>query len=287
MHLLLIGFHAIGITVALLLVLFSDRKIEIILKSEIDKLGEIEDPAIRVECISKVASSVAGFIPWYQKGISVVGVFAFLSMAIATGVQTSQELERARRIEKSKTELMDLKGEIARGEHIIELAAQAILDGEIAENRLSSVQTRILKHVLGKGLNDLKPEETTLRVAFAASLLFQDKESAMSLYERNTSRISKRDPASTALVAEYSYLTGALAAAADYAERLLRSPKDSNAKIELSVQVRMLGLLTACGRDVSKLVKEVADRTSTKSETVQIRQAQYAIKLKRAAKLKQ
>jgi hypothetical protein len=222
----------------------------------------------RVHIISELANVQEKCTAWYEKSFSAIGVVAFFSMLIATGVQTLKSSVESAQAEQLKKEVQQLKDERTTIGTLLADISRSVEFQFRETGRLDRPGKEILSYRI-KALQETgELNHDQLSELFVVAFALHDLETAKDAVDRNPNLLDKTVPADMLTLAEYDYLVGAPNAAKELIAKI--DPRLSEMAGPLQVSVVVLDNLLY-GDDESH-VKQI-------SEIEHISLAQAALRL--------
>ena len=205
--------YCVGTTCVVIASIFLRRRVEAIrlLKKVLE---EDLSPENRIDGLKELGNLEVQRIPWYERSLSVVGIFAFFSMLIATGIQTLAGMQQTSRTDDLRKEVEMLAGERETAEAVISLAAESEMRRFAISSSLHPEAKRLIKHrenylresiASPAGVDDERVKDDT-RELYTIYIYFNDYESAVSLLEQSTDLLDATKLVDRITLAEYYIL---------------------------------------------------------------------------------
>ncbi len=166
----------------------------------------------KIEVISALAESERQGVPWYERGISSIGITAFIGMLVATGVQTVDSSLQKYKADGLRESVEKLNEQRTEADEILKLLASAEIRA-FESRRSLHPQSKTLLQYRADRIDDLiKPskqdvDELVLE-RFRLLLILDQVEDAAIFLEKNLHLVDKASVASQITLAEYYLLTG-------------------------------------------------------------------------------
>lgn len=207
--------------------------------SELEAASEVSEEK-RFELMAKVASLYHETVPWFERSLSTVGVFAFLGMAVASAVQTVSANSAAARADQLRAELEVLQQEAAQAEAILDRVARGILTLGWSGEDLDEASREVLRHRL-RTLEAASPSADGNRERYLIALALGDFRGAIGVLEADRELLGSTSPGDLVTLAEYYYLTGA----EERARQLTQRAGEKASDLPRPVRVRLITLEAA------------------------------------------
>ena len=222
----LLASYSIGMTAILMLLRArqqspSRRALGAVLRRHVAVLNDASidrDALDRLKIAIEVEKLYNEDSPWYERSISVIGVVAFFSMLIATGVQTLNASLQAGTVERLKTELATLDSVRNDLDSILKDTTQTLLASTAP---LDVVSGHLLRHRL-RLLKSVGPvSDVQLREQLDIAMRLDDFDEAIRLIESHPELLKESVPEDRLRLAEYRYISGTPLAAKALLEEVL------------------------------------------------------------------
>ncbi len=171
----------------------------------IDGLGDAEKKINALVELSKVLTSQ---IPWWERSLSSIGVIAFVSMTLATTVQTTKSILTESKLVEVNTEMDELQSKIDNAESLIKSIADVTLKQRIAHGLLDEGGEEILEHRLASLTQRERMTDTEALEAYSIAMALGRYKSAVSIIEGYETLLTSTGPSDLVSLAEYYYLVG-------------------------------------------------------------------------------
>jgi hypothetical protein len=217
-------------------------------------LQENFSPLERIQALSELAKLRASEGAWYEKSISVVGVIAFFSMLVATGLQTVNSSITALQADQLRKELTTLEGERSKTDNLLATVSRSIMDQSRISGKIDRSGQEILRDRLSRLQSLPKPDKEELTELFDVSLLLGDFETAKECLDRNAELLDRARPENLLRLAEYEYIQGTPMAAKEYLKRL----ENDSTRLPIPWQVRIVIVRALVNGNVEQSAIELA-----------------------------
>jgi hypothetical protein len=217
--LIVIGFYAAGCTFALFLnhtrAARRGRMEELLAGAGVEQLAGLQ----RLKALCSVAEIRQAETPWYERSLSTVGVVAFFSMLIATGVQTTRSGLETIKVEKLQQEKQDLEKQVAEIGELLSRTTSTVVKQYQITGYLDPIGEDTLRIRLAKLSASRSMDESQLQEAYTLALLLRDFKTAVQIIEDHLDLLDRTEPSHLVSLAEYYFLIGRLGSARDCLSR--------------------------------------------------------------------
>ena len=197
-------------------------------------------PSEKLNALAHLATIQEHESPWYERSLSTVGVIAFFSMTIASGVQLIKTTVESVKSDQLQQEIAAMNRERSVIEGFLGRVSRAVAAQYTETGRLDSAGKEILEH----RLKELRLKEIVnhdeLVETFTLALLLRDYETAKGALDRNIKLLDDTRPSDVISLAEYEVLEGAPNTANEY----LRKIEPALSTLPSAWQVRVIVLDT-------------------------------------------
>lgn len=217
--------------------------------------NELEDKEKKISKLIEIEKLKISKIPWWERSVSTIGVLAFISMTIATSVQTTNSILIEHKLEKSKMNSSKLTEKIDSAESLIKSISHIVLKQRVEHGQLDKAGKEVLLHRLsGILFDDDKSNEHAIE-AYNISMALGKYDTAIEIIEEHEVVFRSTLPSDQVSLAEYYYLIGLEEKSKHIVERL--SGKHGNMSKNTEVRSIFLRVILNKGRNKSEAIREV------------------------------
>jgi cell division protein FtsB len=173
------------------------------------------DPVERAKILVEIAKMRDARIPWYEKSLSTIGVVAFFSMLLATGLQTVKSNAEQIQVAQLKSEVGALEKERTDVETFLSTLSQSVESEAILRQEMNRPTREILLHRLKQLQGLAKPSKEEILELFNVAVLLRDYSTAKEVVSQNIGLLDQSKPEFIISIAEYQYMVGARNSAND------------------------------------------------------------------------
>lgn len=161
-----------------------------------------------VQAVTELLKATSNLSPWYEKGLSAIGIVAFFSMSIATGIQTININSNTAKLEVSKKELQLAEERIDVIDRLTREIASDLTHKRIPSNNLTTLQLKIVEFRISQLEEKSDINNDDFRELFQLLLINQDYKKAINLFHNSIELIDDSRLSDLISLAQYYLLTG-------------------------------------------------------------------------------
>lgn len=199
-------------------------------------------PLERFNSLCEVTKIQQNQIPWYERSVSTIGIVAFISMLIATGIQTISATHESLKVDLLKAEVEKLTKQKDEAETLVSDISNAVLSLYLKSGKLEAAEAAILRYRMKQLENVSKLDEKVLIEQYRIALILGEFDKAIDILDKNIQLLDETADADQISLAEYYYLTGGHEKARELINRL--QPKLSILADQLKFRIIVLSALT-------------------------------------------
>lgn len=250
----ILAFYCLGVTVVLLLSRYrSARERELLRRLNAIPLDSLE-PLQQLEGLAKTAEIRSKQIPWYERSLSTIGVIAFFSMLIATGLQTTNANLSEVKVQRLQDQLKALEAQQASLVPAVARAARATIDQYQARHVLEDGAEEVLRLRLDTLQRSSTGGQERIAEMLDIALVLRDLHQAVSLIESHPEFVETAKPHYLVSVAECYVISGSKAHAAETLKRL----EDNISTLSRNQRFRVLVLKAVLAANVEPHVEDAS-----------------------------
>jgi hypothetical protein len=206
-----------------------------------------------IKAIAEVAKVRQTGIPWYERGVSTIGIVAFFSMLLATSFQTINSAKAEIESSNLKQEISSLEAQRNSWNKLVRDLSEVIVL-KAADGKLERSEEAVLKQRLNEIEKVDKPDKEEEAEKLKIYLALKQYDNASELVGKSKVLADETNPESLIFLAEMSFVDGARARA----RVLLKKFEDGLSKQPPEWQLRYYVLNAALGSDPKLFGNEVA-----------------------------
>lgn len=192
--------------------------------------------------LCEIAKIQQNQIPWYERSVSTIGIVAFISMLIATGIQTISATHESLKVDFLKVEVEKLIKQKNEAETLVADISNAIFSIHLKSGKLDAAEAAILRYRMNQLENVSKLDEKVLIEQYRISLILGDFDKAIGILDQNIKLLDETSDIDQVSLAEYYYLTGGHEKAKELLSMLL--PRLSILSDQLKFRIVVLSALS-------------------------------------------
>jgi hypothetical protein len=274
-----LAFYGLGATAVLLLSRYRAARERALLQHLLSISLDTLQPLEQLEGLAKRAEILSKQIPWYERSLSTIGVIAFFSMLIATGLQTTNANLSDAKIQRLQDQLKALEGQQASLAPAVARAARATIDQYQGGHVLEDGAEEVLRLRLDTLQRSSADGEEAIAEMLDIALVLRDLHQAVSLIEEHPEFVETAKPYHLASVAECYFISGSKAHASETLKRL----EDGISNLNRNQRLRVLVLKAALTGNIEPQVEKVAVLLRTTSSKGRDRLRRDVQRLQRSA----
>lgn len=246
--------YALGISAYLIIKQRTQSK-----RSELDAIWEIvsanEKPTgAEIKAIARIAKVRQSEIPWYERSISTIGIVAFFSMIIATGVQTLSSVKAEVESIRLRQEIKELEAQRSLWKKNVKELSEVIVLKQTNSGKLETSEEDILRQRLAQIEETASPSKQDVADKLKVYMALKRYDEASALVEQSTLLDDATSPGDLLFLAEMSFLDGAKGRA----KALLKKFESELSKQPSDWQLRYLVVNAALSNDPKSFGPQVA-----------------------------
>lgn len=246
------------------------------MKLNIDDL----EPMQKLDALAKIVEIRKGDIPWHERSISAIGVIAFFSMLLATGVQTTKTGIEESRGEHLKQELRQLEKQRSELEGLVATVSKAVIE-EYQKSGVIDGSARELLRFRLRSLVAIQNKRTAQALEqFNIALVLGEFGTAVDVLDEYGELLDETNPPDRISLAEYYLLRGA----EPFARETIAPVESGLSKLPTPLRLRAIVVRAALDRNEEAHVPEVSALLKIDLQTARKELDRRVVRLREAAR---
>jgi hypothetical protein len=204
----------------------------------VDAPGTLSERADALKALSDIRRND---VPWFERAISSLGVFALITMTIGTAVQTIRAAVEERDAQEWERRANEGEQRLAAADTLIAAIADTLLTKASRVAVLSKDEKRILEYRLDQLSRKEKLDVVERDDLVSASVALREFSKSVAVINRSPALFDAAVPSDQVSLAEYYYLTGDQNRGRSLSDRAVVRRNDMNPQTQMRlIVVRLL-----------------------------------------------